>query len=214
VPEKPPFDPADRSFVADPYPVFAAMRWKAAVHWHLQLGQAVAVTHAACSAVLRHRSLGRVWADARPVERFTAFNLLHRNSLLESEPPTHSRLRGLVSAAFSRGHVHRLRPWVAQRAQTLVGQLAERIDAEGSADLLTTLAAPLPIEVIAELLGIPSADRPLLRPWSNRIVKMYEVDLDPSRQRDAEQAAADFVAYMRPARPAPQAQPARQRSDQ
>ncbi|MDQ4103352.1 MAG: cytochrome P450 [Actinomycetota bacterium] len=197
VPEEPPFDPADRSFVADPYPVFAAMCRKAAVHWHPQLGQAVAVTHAACSAVLRHRSLGRVWADARPVERFTAFNLLHRNSLLESEPPTHGRLRGLVSAAFGRGHVQRLRPWVAQRAQTLVGQLAERIDAEGSADLLTTLAAPLPIEVIAELLGIPPADRPLLRPWSNRIVKMYEFDLDPSRQRDAEQAAADFVAYLR-----------------
>ncbi|MGH3609651.1 MAG: cytochrome P450 [Pseudonocardiaceae bacterium] len=183
--------------MADPYPVFAAMRRKTAVHWHLQLGQAVAVTHAACSAVLRHRLLGRVWTDARPVERFTAFNLLHRNSLLESEPPTQGRLRGLVSAAFGHGHVQRLQPWVAQRAQTLVDQLAERIDADGSADLLTTLAAPLPIEVIAELLGIPAADRSLLRPWSNKIVKMYELDLDPSRQRDAEQAAADFTAYLR-----------------
>lgn len=196
VPEESPFDPANRSFVADPYPVFAAMRRKAAVHWHPHLGQAVAVTHAACSAVLRHRSLGRVWADARPVEQFTAFNLLHRNSLFENEPPTHGRLRGLVSAAFSRGHVHRLRPWIAQQAKTLVDQLAERIDAEGSVDLLTTLAAPLPIEVIAELLGIPPADRSLLRPWSNRIVKMYEIDLDPSRQREAEQAATDFTAYL------------------
>lgn len=105
VPEEPPFDPADRSLVADPYPVFAAMRRKAVVHWHPQLGHAVAVTYAACSAVLRHRSLGRVWVDARPVKRFTAFNLLHHNSLLESEPPTHGRLRGLVSAAFGRGHV-------------------------------------------------------------------------------------------------------------
>lgn len=192
-----PFDPADRSFVADPYPVFAAMRRKAAVHWHHQLGQAVALTHAACSAVLRHRSLGRVWADAGPVGQFTAFNLLHRNSLLENEPPTHDRLRGLVSAAFGRGHVQRLRPWVAQQAHALVDQLVERIDAEGSADLLTTLAAPLPIAVIGELLGIPAADRPLLRPWSNRIVKMYEADVDSARQRDAEQAAADFTAYVR-----------------
>jgi cytochrome P450 len=86
---------------------------------------------------------------------------------------------------------------VAQQAHTLVDQLARRIDADGSADLLTTLAAPLPIEVIAELLGIPAADRHQLRPWSNRIVKMYEIDLDPARQRDAEQAAADFIAYVR-----------------
>jgi cytochrome P450 len=191
------FDPADPVFVADPYPAFAALRRQAAVHWHPRLGQAVAVTHASCSAVLRHRSLGRVWADARPVEHFTAFNLLHRHSLLESEPPTHGRLRGLVSAAFARGHVERLRPWVAQQAHTLVDQLARRIDADGAADLLTTLAAPLPIEVIAELLGIPAADRHQLRPWSNRIVKMYEIDLDPARQRDAEQAAADFIAYVR-----------------
>lgn len=105
----PPFDPADRSFVADPYPVLAAMRRKAAVHWHPQLRQAVAVTHAACSAVLRHRSLGRVWAEARPMQRFTAFNLLHRHSMLESEPLTHGRLRELV-CRFGRGHVQRLRP--------------------------------------------------------------------------------------------------------
>ena len=69
--------------------------------------------------MLHHRLLGRVWADARLVERFTAFNLLHRNSLPESDPPTHGRLRGLVSAAFGRGHVQRLGPWVAQRARTL-----------------------------------------------------------------------------------------------
>ena len=192
-----PFNPADRGFVADPYPVFAAMRRKAAVHWHPQLGQAVAVTHAACSAVLRHRSLGRVWSDARPVGQFTAFNLLHRHSLLESEPPAHGRLRRLISAAFGRAHVQRLRPWVAQQAHALVDQLVERIDADGSADLLTTLAAPLPIAVIGELLGIPPADRPLLRPWSNRIVKMYEADVDSAHQRDAEQAAADFTGYVR-----------------
>ena len=191
------FDPADRSFLADPYPAFAAMRHEAAVHWHSRLGYAVAVTHAACSAVLRHRSLGRVWADARPVEQFTAFNLLHRNSLLENEPPVHGRLRGLVAAAFSRGHVERLRPWVTQRAQTLVNQLAEQIAAGGCADLLATLAAPLPIEVIAELLGIPAADRAMLQLWSNSIVKMYESDLDPSGQRNAEQAAVDFTAYLR-----------------
>ncbi|HET9143686.1 MAG TPA: cytochrome P450, partial [Actinophytocola sp.] len=73
-----PFDPADPTFVADPYPTFARLRDQAELHWHEGLGLYVAVSHAACSELLRDRSLGRVWVDAAPPEAFTAFNLLHR----------------------------------------------------------------------------------------------------------------------------------------
>ena len=192
-----PFDSEDPTFIADPYPVFAAMRARAEVHWHAGLGLAVAVSHAACSAVLRHRSLGRIWSDARPIEAFTQFNLLHRNSLLENEPPTHTRLRRLVSTAFGRGHVERLRPRVTDLADRLVDRLAERIRDEGSGDLLAEVAGPLPVEVIAELLGVPTADRGLLQPWSNAIVKMYEYGLPEDRRQAAEQAAREFVGYLR-----------------
>ncbi|GGM76218.1 cytochrome P450 [Longimycelium tulufanense] len=192
-----PFDPADPTFIADPYSVFARLRDRAEVHRHDGLGLAVAVSHSACSALLRHRALGRIWTDARPVDRFAAFNLLHRNSLLESEPPTHPRLRRLVSAAFGRGHVERMRPWVRQLAGRLVADLVEGIDGEGSADLIRHVAAPLPVQVIAELLGVPEADRGLLQPWSNAIVKMYEYGLDAERQDAAERASTEFVAYLR-----------------
>jgi cytochrome P450 len=192
-----PFDPRDPAFVADPYPTFAAMRAQAQVHAHPGLGLAVAVSHAACSEVLRNRSLGRIWSDATPIEQFTSFNLLHRNSLLENEPPTHTRLRRLVSAAFGRGHTERLRPWVDKLADRLVTELADRIAADGSADLLETVAAPLPVEVIAELLGVPAEDRPKLVPWSNAIVKMYEYGLPEPKRQEAEQAASEFVAYLR-----------------
>ncbi|GGP37531.1 cytochrome P450 [Saccharothrix coeruleofusca] len=191
------FDPRDPAFLADPYPAFAELRERGEVHHHEGMGLAVAVSHAASSAVLRHRDLGRIWTDARPVEAFTSFNLLHRNSLLENEPPTHTRLRRLVASAFGRGHVERLRPWVARLADRLVDDLAARIRDEGSADLLTHVAGPLPVEVIAELLGVPEADRPLLQPWSNTIVKMYEYGLPEEQRAAAERASGEFVAYLR-----------------
>jgi cytochrome P450 len=192
-----PFDAADPGFIADPYPVFAVLREQGEVHRHDGLGLAVAVSHAACSELLRARPLGRIWADRQPAEEFAAFNLLHRNSLLESEPPRHTRLRTLISAAFARGHTERLRPWVRDLAGRMVDTIAARIAADGAADLLAHLAGPLPIEVIGELLGVPDADRPRLQPWSNAIVKMYEYGLPPDRAAAAERAAGEFVAYLR-----------------
>jgi cytochrome P450 len=192
-----PFDPADPGFLADPYPVFAALRSRGPVHHHAGLGLHVAVSHAACDQLLRDRSLGRVWRDREPAELFPAFNLLHRTSILENEPPTHTRLRRLVAGAFGRGHVERMRPWIDRLAADLVDDLAEQVDDTGDGDLLATVAEPLPVEVIAQLLGVPTADRAHLRPWSNAIVKMYEYDLPADQQAAAEAAAAAFVAYLR-----------------
>ena len=189
--DMPPFDPADPDFITDPYPVFAELRKHAEVHWHDGLGLAIAVSHRACSELLRQRALGRIWVDRTPAERFEAFNLLHRNSLLESEPPRHTHLRAAISAAFNRGHTERLRPWVGELAGRLVDSMG------GSGDLLEHVAGPLPIEVIGELLGVPDDDRPRLQPWSNAIVKMYEYDLAPELAAGAEQAAQEFVDYLR-----------------
>jgi cytochrome P450 len=191
------FEVADPAFIADPYPSFAALRERGPVHWHPGLRMYVAVGHAACDTLLRDRRLGRLWRDREPVEMFPAFNLLHRTSMLESEPPNHTRLRRLVAGAFGRGHVERMRPWVQRLADDLVADLAAEIADDGPADLLATVAEPLPVEVIAELLGVPPADRGLLRPWSNTIVKMYEYGLPEERQRAAEAAAAAFVGYLR-----------------
>ncbi|MFB9690382.1 cytochrome P450 [Amycolatopsis plumensis] len=191
------FDPRDPTFLDDPYPAFAALRERGEVHFHEGLGLAVAVSHAASSAVLRHRGLGRIWQDAQPLERFASFNLLHRNSLLENEPPAHTRLRRLIAGAFGRGHVQRLRPMVATLATRMVDDLAAAIAADGSADLLEHLAQPLPVAVIAELLGVPATDGPRMVQLSNAIVKMYEYDLPSEGQDAAERASAEFVSYVR-----------------
>lgn len=191
-------DPRDRAFIADPYPAFAALRREGPVHLDDGLGLYVAVSHAACDTLLRDRALGRIWRDKEPAELFPAFNLLHRTSILESEPPTHTRLRRLVAGAFGRGHVERMRPRVEALTRRLVRDLRARIaDGGSTADLIATVAEPLPVEVIADLLGVPTADRPLLRPWSNAIVKMYEYDLGEAGRASAERASAEFVAYLR-----------------
>jgi cytochrome P450 len=192
-----PFDPGDPHFLADPYPAFAALRALGPVHAHPLLGTPVAVSHAACSELLRSRNLGRIWVDAEPAADFAAFNLLHRNSLLEREGPAHDRLRTLVAGAFNRGHTARLEPWVRGLAHRLVGELAERIAADGSADLMSGVAAALPVEVIAELLGVPEPERGALRGWSNAIVTMYEPDPGQQRRMAAERAAADFADALR-----------------
>ncbi len=192
-----PFDPGDPGFLADPYPAFAALRALGPVHDHPLLGAPVAVSHAACSELLRGRELGRLWADAEPAADFPAFNLLHRNSLLEREGPSHARLRGLVAGAFNRGHSTRLAPRVRGLAGGLVDGLDERIRAEGRADLIAEVAAPLPVEVIAELLAVPEPARSALRGWSNAIVTMYEPDPGRQRRAAAERAAAEFVEALR-----------------
>ena len=150
--------------------------------------------------MLRDRRLGRIWRDKEPAERFGSFNLIHRNAILEMEPPDHTRLRRLISTAFARGHVERLRPWVEELAGTLVDGLVERSGGTEPVDVLTGMAEQLPVDVIAELLGVPEADRPLLRPWSNAIVKMYEYGRTTAVEDAAERAAAEFVAYLRDAR--------------
>ena len=187
----------DPALVADPYPVFAARRAEHQIAWDDGLGMWLAFGYAEANAVLRHRGLGRIWADRVPLEDFESFNLIHRNALLEMEPPEHPRLRRLIAAAFARGHVERLRPWVEDLAARLVGGLLEAASGGNVVDLVPSYADELPVAVIAELLGVPEADRPLLRPWSNAIVKMYEYDRPAAVESTAEVAAAEFVAYLR-----------------
>jgi unspecific monooxygenase len=96
--------------------------------------------------------------------------------------------------------VARLEPWVRELAARMVDDLAARIDAEGSADLIGELAAVLPVEVIAELLGVPEPTRSRMRGWSNAIVTMYEPATGPdadARRAGAERAAAEFVEALR-----------------
>jgi len=179
-------------FVADPYPYFAAERQRHTVAWHEGSSSWLTFDHACANAVLRDRRLGRIWKDKEPVARFEPFNLLYRNQMMENEPPDHTRLRRLVAGAFARGHVERLRPRVRELAADLLGQVDRR-----DFDVIGEYAEPLPVLVIAELLGVPSELAPELRMWSQAIVKMYEVSPSRGVEDSAIDAADQFASTIR-----------------
>jgi cytochrome P450 len=187
-----PLDLTDPQLIADPYPVFARLREESPVLWHEPTRQWLALTYAHSNAVLRDRRLGRLWRDKEPADRFEPFNALHRNQMMENEPPVHTRLRSLVAKAFARGHIERLRP----RVQRIADDLLDRVEGRRF-DVLADYAEPLPVIVIAELLGVPASDHHLLRPWSAGIVKMYEYGRTRQVEDDAVVAADEFAAYMR-----------------
>jgi cytochrome P450 len=185
-------DLASAELLADPYPWLAQERARAPIAWHGGMGMFLAFDHASVSAVQRNRDLGRIWRDRQPADRLEPFNLLHRNQMMENEPPRHTRLRRPVAAAFNRGHVERLRP----RVRALAAQLLDEVG-DQPFDLVEAYAEPLPVLVIAELLGVPASYAPSLRGWSQAIVRMYEVGPGQAVVDAVVSAATDFAALVR-----------------
>lgn len=186
-------DFTDADFVAEPYARLARLRAQGPLLWDEAGGTWLATQHASVGRVLRNRSLGRIWADWEPVTQMEPFNALHRNQMMENEPPEHTRLRRLVAGAFARGHVERMRPRVAAIADRMLDQIADH----RTVDILAEYAEPLPVLVIADLLGVPVEDHVMLREWSQAIVHMYEHDVDAATRRAAVDASVAFTEYVR-----------------
>jgi Cytochrome P450 len=153
-------DFTDPNVIADPYPALARLREAGKPVWSEQLGLFLAATHADANQVLRSRTLQRIYQPHSPETEWTSFNFLHADSLLDSEPPKHTRLRRLVTHAFNPTTIDNLRPVITQIVGDLLDNLAERFDA-GEADLIRDFAEPLPVKVIASLLGFPPEDEHL-----------------------------------------------------
>lgn len=185
-------DTTDPAFVADPYPALHALREAGPVLWHDGWGMQLATTHAAVTETLKSRDFGRIWSDFEPEDLMAQVNSLHRNQLMENEPPAHTRLRRLVAGAFARGHVERMRPRIADLAERLL----DKVDADRF-DIIGQYAEPLPVFVIADLLGVPRTDHADLRRWSQAIVHLYEPNTTDDTKAVAAQAADAFSGYVR-----------------
>jgi cytochrome P450 len=196
------FAPNDLSFVADPYDVYRELRRDAPVLYDEATDHWLVSRYEDVNALLRDRWFGRTYHHVATDEEMgrepapawhDPFWDLIEAGVLDMEPPNHTRVRRLVAKAFTPRYVEGLRPTV----QRIMDWLVADLHAAGEFDLLSAIAEPLPVTIIAEMLGIPEADRRFLRPWSGDIVKMYELNPSIASQEDSVRACVEFSAYLR-----------------
>lgn len=186
--------PTDPAFVQDPYAFYDRARALGHLfHW-TDYGMACATSAAAVGAILRDRRFGREVPAERqaPIPaRLEPFYAVEAHSMLELEPPRHTRLRGLVLRAFTSRRIAALAPEIA----TLSHQLIDAFP-DGPFDLLKAFATHLPVTIIARLLGVPEDRGDDLLAWSNAMVGMYQASRTRQTEDRAAQAAASFSAFL------------------
>lgn len=196
------FDLTSPAFIADPYPVLAELREAAPIFWYEPSQQWMVTRWADVHAALRDRRLGRIYTHRythaelgkpEPDPRWSDFIESERWSLLNLEPPDHTRIRTLITKVFTPSAVAALRPQIAAEASTLLAACRER----GRFDLIRDYAQPYSVAVICSMLGVPRADTQQLLDWSHAIVKMYELTTTEEQKVAANTAAREFIAYVR-----------------
>ncbi|UIJ73999.1 cytochrome P450 [Aurantimonas sp. HBX-1] len=194
-------DPGEPDFYEDPYPSYGELHRHGGIARWAETGSLAVAGHATVAALLRDRRFGRILPagpDGRPDYRdmpahLADFYAIESCSLLDLEPPTHTRLRSLVTRAFVSRRIERLAPRIGEIADELIDGFA----ADGTVELVEAFATPLPVRVIAELIGVPAADAPLLVDWSHRMVAMYRLGRTRAVEESANAAARDFATYLR-----------------
>jgi len=190
-------DFTDPAFVSNPYPALKELRAAGQPVWHEGMQMFLAARHSDANDVFRNKSLGRIFTEKSPEFEWEIFNWLHADSILDSEPPKHTRLRSLVAKAFNRQKIEGMRPAVERITEQLLDAIDEKVKSDQTFDLIADYAEPLPVKIIADLLGFPESEEHLLRPWSQAIVKMYEVNPTVQYQSEAKVAAQEFADYVR-----------------
>jgi pimeloyl-[acyl-carrier protein] synthase len=160
------FNPIDPEFVADPYPVYHRLRAEDPVH-HSPLGFWVLTRYEDVVASLRDPRLAKEAIATFVAERLGITPVGIGLSMLDRDPPDHTRLRGLVSKAFTPRVVEVLRPHIQQ----IVDGLLDQAEGRGEMDLIEDFAYPLPVIVICEMLGVPVEDRDRFKTWGLDIAR-------------------------------------------
>ncbi|MFQ5523993.1 MAG: cytochrome P450 [Acidimicrobiia bacterium] len=200
------FDAYDPEFLDNPYPVYARLRRESPVFYDETWGLVFVASHALVSQVLKDRQRfgrdfrHRMGVDAVDPElyrriyppQWPTWTAYIRESFIDLEPPRHTRLRRLVSKAFTRRSSEAFRPRMEQVADSILDRALDR----GEMEAIEEFATPIPVSMIAELMGVPAEDHPRLLEWSHAIVKVFDERVIEEEGAAAEQATKDFVAYL------------------
>lgn len=176
----------------DPYRLYAQLR-EGAPRWRSAAGSTVLTTYPDALEALRNPALGRAEAD---MELPATFGGRERRpagtaSMLMLNPPDHTRIRGLVSRAFTPRRVEALRP----ELEALLAPVLDRFEADGGGDVVAQLALPFPIAVISELLGVPREGNEHIHPLVHAITSLIDPAADDATQERGLAAAAELGEY-------------------
>ena len=186
----------------NPYPTYHELRQTVRAFKWQQYGYWCFAGHDDVNGLLRDRRFGRQVLHVATREelgladipsRLKPFYDFEQHSLLELEPPVHTRLRGLVNRAFLSRQVERLRP----KIESLSNRLIDGFEAKGEVDLLPAYATPIPIIVICELLGVPTDKADQLLSWSHDMVAMYMHGRTRGHELQAAKSAREFSDFIR-----------------
>ena len=185
--------PAD--FLANPYPVYAALRESAPVR-RMPDGSYFLTRYADLAAVYRDAA---TFSSDKHVEFAPKYGVgsplyeHHTTSLVFNDPPLHTRVRKLIMGALTRRAIADMEPGLVK----LVDQLLDRIEAQGGGDLIDDFASAIPVEIIGNLLGVPHAERGPLRDWSLDILGALEPVPTPEQHAAGNRSVTDMLDYLR-----------------
>lgn len=195
----------DPDFYQDPYPFYETLHQDCPVfHW-TEPDLWTFTRHADVNAILRDRRFGRQISHLQTAEQrersqprpeLKPFFDIDRLSMIGLEPPAHTRLRGLVQKAFVGRQVQEYRPQVETLCHELIDQIIQDND-NATVDLLASYATPIPVCIIAQMLGVPDEMTGELLRWSHDMVQMYEMQRTPESELAAVKASQEFVRYLR-----------------
>jgi len=195
------FNPFLPEYRVDPYPFYARLRREAPVYFSPVLRGYILTRHADVTALLEdkrfsaERDKSTLFQRMKPFQNLAPeFTATILSTLLMVDPPRHTRLRRLVNKAFTPRMVSRLQP----RIQALVDELLDAKAGQAEMDVVEDLAYPLPVIVIAEMLGLPVADRERLRHWSDELAGLLDPLQASGGLDQLERTYRDVVAYMTP----------------
>ncbi|MEZ4554565.1 MAG: cytochrome P450 [Dehalococcoidia bacterium] len=194
------FNPFLPSFARDPYPAYATLRSTEPVHFSPTLQAWVVTSFAECERALRDAetfSNNPLLATSPMARQFQQqrreFPLGEVPTVLNSDAPVHTRLRGIVSRAFTPRVIEGMRG----RIEEITDELLDDTPGSEPWDLVAALAQPLPVVVIAELLGVPTADRELFKRWSTSIADTAtSIFSTPESVESTKRASSELIEYL------------------
>jgi cytochrome P450 len=192
------FNPFDPRLRANPYEVYRELRDQSPVYWSPFLQMWMLTRFDDCMAVLRDHvrfSSERLRADNVFVKQMEDYRMKAGPigttlTMLSSDPPAHTRMRNLVNKAFTPRSVEVIRP----RIQEIADSLLDALPSPHEIDVVRDLAVPLPVIVIAEVLGVPAADREQFKEWSTDIASTLGAAFQPQEMLDKAQRSSNAIA--------------------